>query len=365
LGFEEKKTGEIILRELSQLENLSIQTGIAKTGIVATLNGGKAGKTLLIRFDMDALPVTEKTGLDFSSENEGLMHACGHDGHLAIGVGLSRLLADKHQDLAGQVVFLFQPAEEGLGGALKMIEEGVLKDTTPDMALALHLWNEKPLGWLGISDGPVMSASETFQVTITGRGGHGGMPQEAVDPILASSSIINALQSPLSREIDPLDSAVITVCNIHAGKAHNVIPDQALFSGTIRSFTPGTRELLLQRFEEIVTGIAAAHRCQATIVMEKISPPVVNNPELAKTIRQVSQDIFPEAILDDNFQTMASEDMAFFLEKVPGCYFFIGSANAEKGLTAKHHQPDFTFDEEALIYGTAILAGAAKKFLSD
>jgi amidohydrolase len=359
LGFQEYKTSEIILRELSRLDDFSIKKEIAETGITGLLKGGKSGKTLLLRFDMDALPVQENTGVDYASENEGLMHACGHDGHMAIGLSAARILADLRGDLSGQVVFLFQPAEEGLGGAQQVIRDGVLKDPKPDQTLALHLWNEKPLGWIGISDGPVMSASETFRIDILGKGGHGGKPHEAIDPILAASAVVNSLQSLVSREVHPLDSSVITVTTFHAGETHNVIPDQAVLGGTIRSFTPETRQLLLKRFKEIVEGVAAAHRCRAEIT------PVVNDPDLAEILRQSSRELFPEADLDENYQTMASEDMAFIMEQVPGCYCFIGSSNLEKGLRAKHHQPDFNFDEEAMIYATALLVKAVQNLLAD
>ena len=231
LGFQEYQTADKVNRELSQWEGFSVKTGIAETGIVGTLSGGSTGKTVLVRFDMDALPIQEQTGAAYSSRHDGVMHGCGHDGHLAIGLTAARLLSESRQELAGKVVFLFQPAEEGLGGALRMISEGVLESSRPDFALGLHLWNEKPLGWLGISNGPVMSASETFQVLIRGKGGHGGKPHEAVDPIVASASVINALQSLPSREVHPLDSSVISVCTIQGGKAHNVIPEEVSLGG--------------------------------------------------------------------------------------------------------------------------------------
>ena len=364
LGFQEFQSAEKLLKELSQWDGFSIQSGIAETGIVASLAGGKPGKTILVRFDMDALPVNEDTGADYSSETDGIMHACGHDGHMAIGLTAARLLSESRQELSGRVVFLFQPAEEGLGGALRMIKEGVLESVKPDVALGMHLWNEKPLGWLGISDGPVMSASETFRITIRGKGGHGGKPHEAVDPIVASAGVISALQSLPAREVHPLDSSVISVCNIHAGEAHNVIPGEVALGGTIRTFRPETRDLVLKRFREIVTGVAQAHLCQAEIALEKISPAVQNDPEIAEIMRQTARRLYPEAKLDDSYQTMASEDMAFFLQEVPGCYSFVGSANPKKGLDAKHHQPDFNFDEEALKTGVALIVGGVRDLLN-
>mgnify|MGYP001121938334 CR=1 FL=1 len=363
LGFQEIKTAEKILAELSQWEGFSIQSGIAETGIVATLAGAEPGKTILVRFDMDALPVTEHTNAAYRSRNEGVMHACGHDGHMAIGLTAAKLLSVRRQELRGQVVFLFQPAEEGLGGALRMINEGVLETVKPDIALGMHLWNEKPLGWVSISDGPVMSASETFEIKIQGKGGHGGKPHESRDPIVASAAVITALQSLPAREVHPLDSSVISICMIHAGEAHNVIPGEVNLGGTIRTFRDRTRDLVLKRFREIVSGVAEAHLCQAEIFIEKISPAVHNDPEIAAIMRQTARELFPEAELDEHYQTMASEDMAFFLEKIPGCYSFIGSANPAKGLDAMHHQPEFNFDEEALKTGAALMVSGVLNLL--
>ena len=358
LGFQEHRTTEIIVRELSNLEDMVIQAGVAGTGVVGTLEGGKPGKVILLRFDMDALPVTENTGVDYSSENEGLMHACGHDGHMAIGLTTAQLLHDERENLPGTIKFVFQPAEEGLGGALAMIKEGILSDPVPDVTLALHLWNEKPLGWLGITEGPMMSASETIQVVITGKGGHGGIPHEAVDPIVAAAGIINALQSIVSREISPLDSGVITVSTIHGGEIHNVIPEQVTLSGTIRSFNEETRDLLLKRFHEVVEQTAAAYLCRAQVTIEDISPAVNNDSEIAAILRKTASELFPQAIIDQGYQTMASEDMAFMMQDIPGCYCLMGSANSERGLDAKHHQPEFNFDERALTQGAALLVSA-------
>lgn len=363
LGFQEHRTAEKILKELSTLEGLQIQTGIGRTGIVGTLTGGKPGRVILLRFDMDALPVMEKTGVEYSSQNEGIMHACGHDGHMAIGLSTARLLHENRENLAGIIKFVFQPAEEGLGGARAVISDGVLNDPEPDISLALHLWNEKPLGWIGLTDGPMMSASETFMVRITGKGGHGGKPHEAVDPIVAAAGIINALQSVVSREIPPLDSGVITVSSIHGGEAHNVIPEVVNLSGTIRSFTEDTRKLLLNRFHDVVEKTAAAYLCQAEVVIDDISPAVNNDPEITAVLRRVARELFPEAVIDPSYRTMASEDMAFMMQEIPGCYCLIGSANPEKRLDAKHHQPEFNFDEQVLIQGTALLVSAVYELL--
>lgn len=365
LGFQEHRTAEIIVRELSNLEGTVIQTRIAGTGVVATLEGGKPGRVILLRFDMDALPVTENTGVNYSSEKVGVMHACGHDGHLAIGLTAARLLHAGRENLPGTIKFVFQPAEEGLGGALAMIAEGILSDPIPDLVLALHLWNEKPLGWIGITDGLMMSASETFQVQITGKGGHGGKPHEAIDPIVAAAGIINTLQSVVSREIPPLDSGVITVSSIHGGETHNVIPEEVTLSGTIRSFTVETRDLLLKRFHEVVEQTAAAYLCRTKVTIVGISPAVNNDPKIAAVLRRTASELFPQAVIDQGYRTMASEDMAFMMQDIPGCFCLIGSANSDRGLDAKHHQPEFNFDEQALTQGTALLVSAVYELLKD
>lgn len=365
LGFQEFHTADIILRELSKLDGFSIQSGLAKTGLVALLKGTKPGKTVLLRFDMDALPVKENTGVSFASENEGVMHACGHDGHMAIGLTIAKIMAENQNNFAGTLKFVFQPAEEGLGGALRMIDAGILENPQPDYVLGLHLWNEKPLGWLGISDGPVMSASETFRIIINGKGGHGGKPHEARDPVVASAAVINALQTLVAREVHPLDSAVITVSSVHGGETHNVIPEKVILGGTIRTFTPETRAQVLERFHTMVGGVAEAHLCTAEVIIEDVSPAVTNDPDVADLMRKTAVSLYPEANLVEDYQTMASEDMAFLMQDLPGCYSFIGSANPEAGLDAKHHQPEFNFDEEAMKIGAALLVGAVGELLKD
>ena len=363
LGFQETKTAEIILRELSHLDGFRLQSGLAGTGVAADLKGEKPGRTVMLRFDMDALPIREETGAGYASRHEGLMHACGHDGHMAIGLTAAKLLAESRRELAGRIKILFQPAEEGLGGALKTIQAGVLENPRPDLVLGMHLWNEKPLGWLGISDGPVMAAAETFRIQIRGRGGHGAIPQEAIDPVTTLAEVIGALQTLVTREVNPLESAVISVCTVRAGEAPNVIPAEAELTGTLRTFSPGTRAQLLKRIPSLVADVAAAHRCQAEIAFEDTSPAVINHPEAAAAVRETSRELFPGGDPDRGYRTMASEAMAYYLQEVPGCYFFVGSSNPEKGLTAKHHQPDFDFDEDALVSGAALMTGAALRLL--
>ena len=289
LGFEEVRTAGIIAKELNEL-GLETTTGIAKTGIVALLEGAKPGPTVLLRFDMDALPIEEETGAEYASTIAGKMHACGHDGHVAIGLTVAKMLNDIRVELSGTVKFVFQPAEEGIvnqegrSGAGQMIHEGVLANPKVDQALALHLWNSKPLGWLGIGAGPMMAGAEYFKITVYGKGGHGAMPQASVDPIMASAEIISALQSVVARNVDPLKPAVVTVGSIKAGEAFNVIPPKAEMTGTIRTFELEIRDIVLERFKEVVENTAKAMGCTVEIELLRISPAVINSDEVAKKV---------------------------------------------------------------------------------
>jgi amidohydrolase len=363
LGFHEVRTAGIVTRELNQL-GLEVTPGVGKTGVVALLEGDRPGPVTLLRFDMDALPIVEETGAEYASQNPGVMHACGHDGHTAIGLTVARLLDRHRQELAGTVKFVFQPAEEGLGGAESMIADGVLDNPKPDLTLALHLWNERPVGWLGIANGPSMAAAEIFKVLITGKGGHGAVPHLAVDPVLAASQIVTALQSIPARNVSPLQSAVISVTMIHGGDAFNVIPPTVELQGTIRTFEPAVRQHVLERFQGIITGVGEALGCTVDIDVQSLTPSVINEPDLAARVQKVATRILPEDEVAVNFCTMGSEDMAFMMQKVPGCFFFVGSANAEKGLNAPHHHPRFDVDEAALPKAAALMAAAAADFLS-
>lgn len=368
LGFTEVRTAGIVANELKSLK-MEVTTGVARTGVVGMLEGGKPGPVVLARFDMDALAVTEETGATYASSTPGVMHACGHDGHTAIGLTVAKMLHTHQKELAGSVMFVFQPAEEGtcgqeIGGNEMMISEGVLENPKPDIVLALHLWNEKPLGWVHVAGGPVMAGAEHFKITVTGKGGHGAMPQQSVDPLLAASQIVNALQSIVSRNIDPLSTAVVSVTMLHAGHAFNVIPQEAKLEGTIRSFDLPVREQVLNRFSELVHGVAEAMGCTAEVELIRLTPALINNNQVAARVQAAAKRLLPGFDLDTSgYLTMGAEDMAFMLEKVPGCFFFVGSANQEKGLTYGHHHPKFDFDEIALSHASALMANAVVEFL--
>lgn len=363
LGFKEVRTAGIIARELGDL-GLQVSTGIAETGVVALIEGGRPGSVVLLRFDMDALPVSEQTGAEYASMNPGVMHACGHDGHIAIGLTVARLLHAHRAQWGGTVKLVFQPAEEGLGGAERMVADGVLHAPAPDVALAMHLWNSRPLGWVGVTSGPVMAAAEIFRVKVSGRGGHGAMPHLAIDPVLAGAQIISSLQSVVARNVAPLQSAVVSVTSVHGGEAFNVIPSEVEFQGTIRTFEAGVRTLVSERFVRITQDTAAAFGCQADIDLRSITPAVVNDPAIAARVQAVVARLLPEYELDSQERTMGSEDMSVILQEVPGCYFFVGSANVAMGLDAPHHHPRFDFDEQALVSASALMASAALEFLT-
>ncbi len=363
LGYQEVRTAGIVARELGSL-GMEVTTGIAKTGVVALMECARPGPVVLLRFDMDALPIVEETGADYTSENPGVMHACGHDGHTAIGLTVARLLHAHSQELAGTLKFVFQPAEEGLNGAEQMVKEGVLQNPSPDFSLALHLWNERPLGWLGIGAGAVMAAAEMFKIRITGKGGHGAVPHLAVDPVLAAAHVITALQSIPARNVPPLKAAVVSVTTLRAGEAFNIIPSYAELTGTIRTFEPEVRRVVLERFHQVISGVAEAMGCQAEIQCDAITPAVINNEQVADRLRKVAASVLPDSPVASNFATMGSEDMAYMMQDIPGCFVFVGSANSEKGLDAPHHHPRFDIDEEALPRGAALLAAAAADILS-
>jgi amidohydrolase len=369
LGFREIRTGGIVARELETL-GLEVTKGVGKTGVVAMLEGSKPGPTVLLRFDMDALPIIEETGAEYASQNAGVMHACGHDGHTAIGLTVAKLLHNHRSELAGSVKFCFQPSEEGFndearGGNEMMIQDGVLENPHVDRTLALHLWNDQPLGWIGVAGGAVMAGAELFTVKLEGIGGHGASPHLTVDPVVAAADIISALQSVVSRNVAPLQSAVISVTTVHSGTAFNVIPQTAELTGTIRTFDLDVRKKLLERFEQVIRGVGEALGCQVQIEVKRVTPALVNNGAMATHVQATARAVLPTSKLETaGYLTMGAEDMAFMQELVPGCYFFVGSNNKEKHLDYGHHHPKFDFDERVLPRAAALMAAAASDLLS-
>lgn len=364
LGFEEHRTAGIVAQHLTEL-GYQVETGVARTGVVGLLEGASPGPVVMLRFDMDALAVTEATGAAYASLTDGRMHACGHDAHVALGMGMAQLLAHHRDEIAGTVKLVFQPAEEGDGGAQLMVREGVLENPKPDVFLATHVWIDKPVGTADVTPGPAMAAAEEFTCRIYGEGGHGAAPHQTVDPIVAAAQVITALQTVVSRNVAPLEEAVISVGTIHGGDAFNVIPSHVEMRGTIRSFKPEIRELVLRRLHEVVENVTAACGARAELEIQSITPAVINDAKTSEVVRRAAEAVLGPEEVTVGVKTMGSEDAAFFMEDVPGCYFFMGAANPEKGLVAPHHNPQFDIDEEVMVLGLAILAQAAATYLME
>lgn len=372
LAFKEKLTSEFISKKLTEWE-IEHQTGIAETGIVAIIKGKKVSseisgkeKVLAIRADMDALPIKEENEVSYRSQHEGIMHACGHDGHTAIALGTAYFLHEHRQNFAGIVKIIFQPAEEGPGGAKPMIEAGVLKNPDVNAIVGLHLWNVLPMGTVGVRSGALMAATEAFTCTIFGKGGHGAMPHQTVDSILVAAQIVNNLQSIVSRNVDPIDSAVVTVGKFHAGSAFNVIADKAEIAGTVRYFNPAVGEMIPQKIDQIIAGVCQTYGAKYELDYRRQYPATTNDAGIAELVRSVAVNVVetPLGIVPD-CQTMAAEDMSFFLQKVPGCYFFLGSANPSLNLAFPHHHPRFDFDETVLGMGVEIFVRCVEKYFSE
>ena len=364
IGLKEIRTANIVARELTGM-GLQVKTGVGATGVVALIEGKTPSQVVLLRFDMDALPIQEETGAEYASINNGVMHACGHDGHMAIGLTVAKILNKHRNEFKGTVKLVFQPGEEGLGGAEQMIADGILVSPQPDVVLALHIWNEKPVGWIGIVPGPVMAAADIFTIKITGKGGHGAVPNLCKDPILAAAQVINLLQGIASRNVSPLKSAVVTVASIRGGEAFNVIPSEVELKGTIRTFEPEIRDLVIKRFHQIVENVSSALECESIIEIRSITPAVINHPDITNRVQQVAGRVLPNDHLDYKSMTMGSEDMAFIMQQIPGCYFFIGSANKDKNLDASHHHPKFDFDESILPTAVGLMMASTMELLGN
>lgn len=362
LGFQEQITAAFIAEKLQEW-GIPHQTQIAQTGIVAIIDSGQPGPVLAIRADMDALPIQELNQVPYRSLYDGRMHACGHDGHVTIALGTAYYLQQHRQEFTGTVKLIFQPAEEGPGGAQPMIATGVLKN--PDVAaiIGLHLWNNLGLGTVGVRSGALMAATEIFDCTIFGKGGHGAMPHQTIDAIVVGAQVVNALQTIVARNIDPLESVVVTVGQFQAGDRYNVIADTAKLAGTVRYFNRTYQNYLSQRIEQVIAGVCQSHGAKYELKYEALYPPVINDSQIAELVRSVAESVVETPInVIPNCQTMGGEDMSFFLQEVPGCYFFLGAANPEKNLAYPHHHPRFDFDETALGMGVEIFVRCVERF---
>ena len=353
LGFDTEKTAEKVLAALEGLP-LEIETGFAKNGIVATLEGEGDGPTVALRADMDALPILEDTGLPFASETEGKMHACGHDGHTSMLVGAAQALSRMRDQLDGTVKFVFQPAEEGGGGGKVMVDEGVAEGVSS--IFALHLWPGLPFGKVATKAGPIMAAADAFEMKINASGGHGAMPHLASDAIVIAAQVVTALQTIVSREVDPVEPAVLTVGEIGAGTAFNIIPDKARIGGTVRTLNADLREMIPSRIEELARGVAQGMRGDVDLDYTFSYPVTVNDEAAADLALGVAENLFGgESVLTLPNPSMGGEDFAYFLQKVPGAFIWLGVGEDASGL----HTPNFAFDEEILPRGSAMLTALA------
>lgn len=365
LAFEEVRTSGIVAQRLRSL-GLEVQTGIAKTGVVGLLRGGasQAGaKTIAIRADMDALPIHELNEIDYRSTVDGKMHACGHDGHTSIALAVADILSKRRAELTGNVKFIFQPAEELIGGAEPMVKEGVMEGV--DGVIGLHLISDYPLGRVGVRAGTIFASADKFTLSIKGRGGHAAMPHGAVDPIVISAYIITALQTLISRETSPFSPAVITIGTIQAGSAFNIIPETVEMQGTMRAFSQEDREKLLRRISEIANGIASAMGGSCDVRTFDGCPACLNDASMTELVHEAAVASVGEENVDSSEEVMTtgSDDMAYFLKAVPGCYFIVGAHNEQKGANYPHHHPRFNIDEDAMPTSVEVLVRAAMDFL--
>ena len=365
LGFEEVRTAGIVADHLRGL-GLEVSTGIGKTGVVAMIEPDAVAEnapTVMLRFDMDALPILEANDVPYRSTTDGVMHACGHDGHTAIGMGVAQVLTAGRNDLPGRVKLVFQPAEEGLGGALAMIADGALDGPTPAAAFGLHLWSRLPLDQIVVQEGPLMAGADKIHLVVHGVGGHGAMPHETIDAVVVASEIVLAWQTIVSRTVSPTEPAVVTVGSFHAGSAANVIAGRAELQGSIRSFSIETRDLLVRRLREIAEGLCAAHNARCDFTFTAGVLPTINSAAGAALMRDVATSLVGAEQVDTMTPAMVGEDMSEFLMRAPGCYVLVGANDPDGPLNSPHHSPTFDFDERMLSTGVALLAATAVEYL--
>ena len=359
-AFEEVETARLAAARMRE-RGFAVRTGLGKTGVAAVLDTGRPGRTVLLRADLDALPLAEKTGLPFASTN-GRMHACGHDGHVAALDAAADLLLLSPPE-RGRVVFAFQPAEEGAGGAAAMIADGVLDDPRPDAVFGVHLWTSLPLGHAGVVPGAMMAAVDEFRIDVTGPGGHAASPHETRDAVVAAAQVVTALQTVVARRLSPLEPAVVSVTSVHGGSAFNVLPESVTLTGTCRSFDAEARARLGTLVPEIAALAAAAAGCEAKTVYRMLTPALVNHPEEAERARRAAALIFGAGRVSSACRTMGGEDFSEFLLRAPGAFAFVGAARAD-GPRGPHHAPDFDFDERALPHAARLLAAFARDVLA-
>ncbi len=358
LSFHENETADFVEGQLQKLPNLTV-TRPTPTSVLATLKGGAGpGRTVLLRADMDALPITEETDLPFASKRKGVMHACGHDAHTAMLLGAAKVLSGQPENLHGEVRFIFQHAEEHFpGGAQQIVDSGALAGV--DVVMGEHVMSPIPTGVIMLREGPLMASPDGFDITIQGKGGHGASPHQTVDPVVIAAQIVLAFQSVISRQLDPIVPAVLSVTQIHSGTAHNIIPDTATLNGTVRTFDPELREEMPRRMEKIVQGITEAFGASYTFNYQNGYRATVNDAETTAILREVAQETFGDTVtVTEGKPLMGSEDFSAYMTLAPGTFVLIGAGGPDH---APHHHPKFDIDERALDHGTRMYIAAARR----
>ncbi len=363
LGFDLPETAKKVSDYLKNLD-MEVRKKVGKSGVVGILKGKCDGKTILLRADMDALPIDEKNNVPYKSEIPGRMHACGHDGHTAMLLVAAKVLASLRNNFCGTIKFVFQPSEEQLpGGAIEMIKDGVMENPHVDGAFGIHLWTPLKSGQIGIREGAMMAAPDVFEITLTGKGGHGAYPHGAIDPIVASAHLIMALQTIVSREIDPLDTMVVTVGKLHSGDAFNVIPETATLYGTVRTLNEVIHRTAKDRIDRITEGISSAFRIKYNLKYNYGYPILVNDPSMVRLVKTIGESVVGQENVVEIPPSMGGEDMAYFLQKTKGAFCFLGASNESIGITAPHHSPYFDIDEDVLPLGVELHVRVALEFL--
>ena len=363
MGYQEEQTSTLVQARLREL-GIPFRSGLAKTGVVAQIKGELGdGPCVLLRADMDALPIDEQSGVAFASEVPGVMHACGHDAHTAMLLGAAELILDRKSTFAGTVKLMFQPAEEGGGGAARMIEDGVLAEPKVDAAFMLHVWPDLDAGQVSCGPGPQLAGADAFTITVKGRGGHGARPHETVDPVVVGAQIVMAMQTLVSREVDPTVPAVVTLATFNAGSVSNVIPDRAVLKGTIRAFDDTLFKHLEERVREVASGVAAALRASVDIAFEMSYPPSVFDAAMAEHLSASARSLLGEESVLVSRPEMGAEDFAFILQKVPGAMLWLGVKDPAWPEPKPVHTATFDIDESALPIGSSAMAGVALDYL--
>jgi carboxypeptidase Ss1 len=363
LAFQEHDTAALVGEELRRM-GIEVRTPVGRTGVVGILQGSTPGHVVALRADMDALPIKEPSDLEFASRKDGIMHACGHDGHVAMLLGAAMILAKHRSELSGTVKFLFQPAEEAAesgGGARPMIEDGAMEDPKVDYVFALHIFTNFPSRTFALREGPLMAASGTFRIRIIGRGGHGSAPHQTVDPVFVAAQVITALQGIRSRMLNPVEPSVVSICSVHSGTRNNIIPDDAILEGTMRTINEETRRKVAALIPRMAKSVCGTFGAKCEVELKEPYPVTVNDPQVTRAVIELLKSI-PGCRTLAISPVLTAEDFSFFLREAPGTYYFLGTRNGEKGCIFPNHSSRFKIDEDILKYGSASLALLAFNF---